>query len=199
MHGAILCTLTLESASEMFGDANALMYFVLVFLDPVVAGFIKNVPSELINLFAGARQGPRDTAFTIDPDVLLEAFKTNSVAPALVSEVALPFLEKGSMKKILYISSTCGSLGSADEMGVVMAGYSMTKSALNMLAYKQKLERPDLTVITLCPGSVKTDMSGEYGIIEPHESVAGLLKVIISASAADSGKYLRYNGETIPW
>lgn len=72
-------------------------------------------------------------AFTIDPDALLEAFKTNSVGPALVSQVALPFLEKGSMKKILHISSTSGSIGSADEMGAVMAGYSMTKSALNML------------------------------------------------------------------
>ncbi len=38
MHGAILCTLTLESASEMFGDANALMYFVLVFLDVCIEG-----------------------------------------------------------------------------------------------------------------------------------------------------------------
>ncbi len=42
-------------------------------------------------------------------------------------------------------------------------------------------------------------MSGEYGKIEPSESVAGVLKVIISATAADSGKFLRYNGETIPW
>ncbi|OJT11404.1 hypothetical protein TRAPUB_12069 [Trametes pubescens] len=140
-----------------------------------------------------------DTAFTIDPDVLLETFKTNTAGPVLVSQVALPFLEKGSTKKILHISSTCGSIGSADQLGVIVAGYSMTKSALNMLAYKQKLERPDLTVITLCPGAVKTDISGGVGELEPPESVAGLLKVIISATPADSGKYLRYNGETIPW
>ncbi|EIW54646.1 NAD-P-binding protein [Trametes versicolor FP-101664 SS1] len=156
--------------------------------------------SGLDYLINNAGVGPRDTgAFTIDPDALLEAFKTNSVGPVLVSQVALPFLEKGSTKKILHISSTSGSIGSADEMGAVMAGYSMTKSALNMLVYKQKLERPDLTVIALCPGSVKTDMTGEYGMIEPYDSVVGVLKVITSATAADSGKFLRYNGETIPW
>ncbi|EIW54645.1 C-signal [Trametes versicolor FP-101664 SS1] len=150
-------------------------------------------------LVNNAGVGPRDTAFTIDPEVLLETFKTNSIGPVLVSQVALPFLEKGSAKKIAHISSTCGSVGSADQLGVIVAGYSMTKSALNMLAYKQKLERPDFTVLTLCPGAVKTDMSGGYWELEPPESVAGLLKVITSATTADSGKYLRYNGETIPW
>ncbi|EIW54648.1 NAD-P-binding protein [Trametes versicolor FP-101664 SS1] len=150
-------------------------------------------------LINNAGVAPRDTPFTIDPKVLLETFKTNSVGPVVVSQVALPFLEKGNTKKILHISSTCGSVGSADQLGVMVAGYSMTKSALNMLAYKQKLERPDITVITLCPGAVKTDMSGGVGDIEPPESAAGLLKVITSATAADSGKYLRYNGETIPW
>ncbi|KAL1948609.1 hypothetical protein VTO73DRAFT_10415 [Trametes versicolor] len=156
--------------------------------------------SGLDYLINNAGVGPRDMGpFTIDPDALLEAFRTNSVGPALVSQVVLPFLEKGSTKKILHISSTSGSIGSADEMGAVMAGYSMTKSALNMLVYKQKLERPDLTVIALCPGSVKTDMTGEYGMIEPCDSVVGILKVITSATAADSGKFLRYNGETIPW
>lgn len=42
-------------------------------------------------------------------------------------------------------------------------------------------------------------MTGEYGMIEPYYSVVGMLKVITSATAADSGKFLRYNGETIPW
>lgn len=42
-------------------------------------------------------------------------------------------------------------------------------------------------------------MGGEGAQLEPHESVAGILKIITSATTADSGKYLRYNGETIPW
>lgn len=42
-------------------------------------------------------------------------------------------------------------------------------------------------------------MGGKEGLLEPHDSVAGVLKVITSATVAESGKYLRYNGEEIPW
>lgn len=42
-------------------------------------------------------------------------------------------------------------------------------------------------------------MGGEGAQIEPQNSVAGSLKVIISATTADSGKYLRHNGKSIPW
>lgn len=87
-----------------------------------------------------------------------------------------------------------------------------------MQAYKQKVERPDLTVITLCPGWVQTgaflvpftlccvaslthvaDMGGAGAALTPEESVTGIIKVITNATKADSGKYLRHTGEEIPW
>lgn len=86
-----------------------------------------------------------------------------------------------------------------------------------MQAYKQKVERPDLTVITLCPGWVQTgaflmlvlcfaallrhvaDMGGAGAALTPEESVTGIIKVITNATKADSGKYLRQTGEEIPW
>lgn len=86
-----------------------------------------------------------------------------------------------------------------------------------MQVYKQKVERPDLTVITLCPGWVQTgasfvlalcfvasltliaDMGGADAALKPEESVAGIIKVITNATKADSGKYLRHTGEEIPW
>ncbi|KAI0816812.1 NAD-P-binding protein [Trametes gibbosa] len=143
-----------------------------------------------------------DSAFTADPDVLLASYKTNTIGPALLSQVALPFLEKGHAKKILHVSSTGGSFASAAALArrhTMIASYAMSKTALNMLAYKQKLERPDLTVITLCPGWVKTDMGGKDAQLAPEESIRGILKVITSATLADSGKYLRYDGESIQW
>ncbi|KAL1948194.1 hypothetical protein VTO73DRAFT_12269 [Trametes versicolor] len=143
-----------------------------------------------------------DTASTLDPERLLELFKTNAAGPALVSQVCLPFMKKGSTRKILHVSSTAGSIGSLSALESprgLFTSYAMSKAALNMLAYKQKLENPDFTVITLCPGWVKTDMGGKAGLLEPHDSVTGILKVITSATVAESGKYLRYNGEEIPW
>lgn len=44
-----------------------------------------------------------------------------------------------------------------------------------------------------------SDMGGQDAMLEPKESVAGILKVITSVTPADSGKFLRYNGEEVPW
>lgn len=65
----------------------------------------------------------------------------------LVSQVAPPSLEKGIAKKILHISSTGGSVGSADQVGPIVAGYAMTKSAPNMLVRP----RPSLFIATAIP------------------------------------------------
>ncbi|KAI0641286.1 NAD-P-binding protein [Trametes meyenii] len=143
-----------------------------------------------------------DTAFTLDPESILEVVKTNVAGPALLSQVVLPYIEKGKEKKLLHISSTGGSLGSIGTIDLFTVGvtsYAISKAGLNMLVVKQKHERPDLTIITLCPGYVKTDMGGEGAWIEPAESVAGILKVITSVTNADSGKFLRHTGEEIPW
>ncbi|EIW62542.1 NAD-P-binding protein [Trametes versicolor FP-101664 SS1] len=143
-----------------------------------------------------------DTAFTLDPDALLNVVRTNAAGPALLSQVVLPFLEKAPTKKILHISSTAGSIASVAQIPPAFASnasYPISKAALNMLAYKQKVERPDLTVITMCPGWVQTDMGGADAQLKPEESVAGIIKVITSVTNADSGKYLRQNGEEIPW
>ena len=42
-------------------------------------------------------------------------------------------------------------------------------------------------------------MGGKDGKFEASESVSGIIKVITSATLADSGKYLRFTGEEIPW
>ncbi|KAI0325665.1 NAD-P-binding protein [Cubamyces sp. BRFM 1775] len=140
-----------------------------------------------------------DTAFTLDPEELLRGMRTNVAGPALVAQICLPFLNKSVRKVILNISSTGGSIATAESVGARLASYSMSKAALNMLTVKQKAERPDIITITLCPGWVKTDMGGKEAKLEPEESVSGILKVITSATQEDSGKYLRYNGEVIPW
>ena len=63
-------------------------------------------------------------------------FRVNTVAPALVSQVLLPFIEKGSAKKILHISSAAGSIGYVTMIPPeyqAQATYPISKAALNML------------------------------------------------------------------
>ncbi|CDO69104.1 hypothetical protein BN946_scf185042.g6 [Trametes cinnabarina] len=159
-----------------------------------------------------------DTAFTLDPEELLRVLRTNAAGPALVSQICLPFLEKGSRKMVLHISSTEGSLDTIKHIGSRVTSYAMSKAALNMLALKQKAERPDFIILTMCPGwvrtgelsaglgvpvisieALRTDMGGQDAELLPEQSIAGILKIVTSATLGDSGKYLRYNGEVIPW
>ncbi|KAI0816810.1 NAD-P-binding protein [Trametes gibbosa] len=141
-----------------------------------------------------------DSAFSLDPEDLLTILRTNTVGPAVLSQVMLPFLERGREKKILHISSTAGSVATARYITQrPITSYSVSKAALNMLVYRQKMERPDLTIIAACPGHVRTALGGAEGLLEPEESARELLKLIKAATPEDSGKYLRYNGEVIPW
>lgn len=89
--------------------------------------------AELAGSLLGTQLKP-DTPLTLDPEVLLETLRTNTVGPALLTQVCVPFLDKGRAKKIVNITSTLGSIASADAFGPgAVASYSMSKTALNML------------------------------------------------------------------
>jgi len=105
------------------------------------------------------------------------------------------------------------------DMGSVVASYSISKAALNMLTYKQACDRPDLIVFAINPGWVKTDMGGDDvptealegaakikgeqgGIIGPIEvsvCVSDIIKTVTSATAKNAGKFVNYTGEELPW
>ncbi|KAI0823502.1 C-factor [Trametes gibbosa] len=138
-----------------------------------------------------------DTAFGLDGAVAVRTFQANVVGPALVAQTFLPLLDRGARKVIVNMSTGLASIGMPG--GPKCASYSISKTALNMLTYKQKAERPDITTIVLDPGWVKTDMGGEGAVLEPEFSVSNILKVVTSLTTKDSGKFFRYNGEEIPW
>lgn len=73
----------------------------------------------------------------MDAEKLLDVLRTNTVGPALISQVYLPLLEKGRAKKILHISSTAGSIGEFEELIAEkhrkLGAYALSKIALNML------------------------------------------------------------------
>ncbi|EIW54680.1 NAD-P-binding protein [Trametes versicolor FP-101664 SS1] len=146
---------------------------------------------------AGFNPGGYDRAFTMELDNMVRVFKTNVVGSAHVAQAYLPLVEKSTAKTIVNVSSTLGSMGS--ELGELYASYSISKAALNMLTYKQCRDRPDLTVISMCPGHLKTDGGGENAKLEVSVGVAGVLKVIKSLTLGDSGKFFRHSGEEVPW
>ncbi|KAI0641278.1 NAD-P-binding protein [Trametes meyenii] len=138
-----------------------------------------------------------DTAFTMDVEHWGAVFHTNVAAPAFLAQVFLPLISRSTKKTIVNVSSSLGAFGYG--YGELWASYAITKTGLNMLTYKQRAERPDLMVVCLCPGWVKTDMGTDDAPLELAESVAGVAKVLTSLTPEDNGRLVNYRHEVVPW
>ncbi|THH10820.1 hypothetical protein EW146_g8251 [Bondarzewia mesenterica] len=138
-----------------------------------------------------------DLAFDMSISGLMRSFQANVAGPAFIAQTYLPFIERSTRKVIMNMTSGLGSIGL--NCGKKNASYSITKTALHMLSYKQAAQRPDLISFVIDPGWVKTDLGGEGATLEPHESVSALLTFVTNATAEHSGMVFRYSGDPLPW
>ncbi|KZP18163.1 sniffer [Athelia psychrophila] len=145
-----------------------------------------------------------DTAFNMSAAGLMRTFQTNVAGPAQVTRAMLPLVERGNRKVVVNISSTAGTFGK--DLGPIVASYSVTKAALNMLTLKQASERPDLIIFAVDPGWVRTAMGGEGVPVEAQDTVsnlpghvAHLLTLFESATRKHSCKIWTHTGQELPW
>jgi NAD(P)-dependent dehydrogenase (short-subunit alcohol dehydrogenase family) len=140
--------------------------------------------------------GPREMSVDhLDAEAWGEVFRVNAMAPLAVAGAFLEPLRRGKAKAIA-ISSRMGSVA-ANEGGRFV--YRSSKTALNMVWNCFAKDNPELTVVVLHPGWVRTDMGGESAPVVPTDSVAGMRKVIAGLKPADTGKFFDFTGEALPW
>jgi NAD(P)-dependent dehydrogenase (short-subunit alcohol dehydrogenase family) len=132
-----------------------------------------------------------------DAEAWQEVHAVNSVAPTLLAEALLPLVEAAG-GRMAAISSRMGSI--ADSSGGYV-GYRASKAALNAAWRALALgwrERP-VTLLLLHPGWVQTDMGGPQAPLPADESVAGMRRVIAGLPRSQSGAFLDYRGDPVPW
>tara|TARA_A100001015_G_scaffold265534_1_gene314002 strand:- start:2114 stop:2290 length:177 start_codon:yes stop_codon:yes gene_type:complete len=56
-----------------------------------------------------------------------------------------------------------------------------------------------ITVISLHPGWVKSDMGGTNAPVSIDESIKGMMKVIYATDIGNTGTFLDYSGKELPW
>jgi NAD(P)-dependent dehydrogenase (short-subunit alcohol dehydrogenase family) len=130
---------------------------------------------------------------------LAKAFAVNAIAPVLVAKALLPCLALGQRKLIMNISSQLASI--TNNSGSSSYGYRASKTALNMLTVcmANELRPQGFTVLTLHPGWVKTDMGGVAAPMSVETSAQHLIDRMNSATPAQSGSYLNFDGNILPW
>ncbi|MGA7297782.1 MAG: SDR family oxidoreductase [Rhodanobacteraceae bacterium] len=124
-------------------------------------------------------------------------FDTNAIAPVLVTQALADLMAKGG--KVGIVTSRMGSIADNDSGGSY--GYRMSKAAVNAAgkSLAVDLKPRGISVALLHPGYVRTDMTGHNGLIDPDESVRGLLARMDALDLATSGGFWHQNGETLPW
>ena len=147
---------------------------------------------DVIFVVAGQNAGGWGAAYEAAPDVAANQFMVNSFAPPAVAEALLGLLKPGGT--VVFMTSILGSLANANGTAEL---YSATKAALNMLAIGFAARHPELRVVLMHPGWVKTDMGGAGAPLSVETSVAGMADVIPGAKVGL--QYIDYKGLKIAW
>ena len=79
--------------------------------------------------------------------------------------------------------------------------YRSSKTALNQVVKSLSIDLKALgiSVISLHPGWVRTEMGGPNALISVEESVNGMGDVISNTSIINSGQFINYDGTRLPW
>lgn len=153
-------------------------------------------PLDLLINNAGILRGGERFG-TVQASDLETSFRTHALGPFLLVQALFPQLADGGT--VANISSEIGSIGLRQEFRT--PSYAIGKAAQNMATslLAQALAVRRIKTVALHPGWVRTDMGGDTAQLTAGDSVAGLLRVIDGLQAGDSGRFLDWQGRTLPW
>jgi NAD(P)-dependent dehydrogenase (short-subunit alcohol dehydrogenase family) len=142
--------------------------------------------------------GPQATPKSVDHGAFAELFVTNSLAPVRLAEMLVK-LVKPQTGVIGFMTSQLGSV--ANNTGGGRELYRASKAALNSFTRSFSARHRDkgLSILSLHPGWVKTDMGGPGADIDVATSAKGLADVVEHALGAHHEAYLDYAGRELPW
>jgi NAD(P)-dependent dehydrogenase (short-subunit alcohol dehydrogenase family) len=151
-------------------------------------------------LFNNAGIGGSSTARfgQIDAADMERIMAVNTIAPILIAEAFVDHVARSGQRKMAFVSSRLGSITSN---GGGRYGYGPSKAALNMAckAMSVDLRGRGIIVLPMHPGHVATDMGGRGAPVSPDESAKGMRAVVAAATLGESGKFVDYRGQSIPW
>ena len=126
-----------------------------------------------------------------------ELMFVNAIAPIRLGRLLLKNLKAGT-GVLGYTSSVMGSVA-------LNAGghelYRASKAALNSLSRGlfAEMRGRNLTLLTLHPGWVRTDMGGSGAPVRVDESARGMVEVMLKSAGGRRHAFLDYQGKELAW
>jgi NAD(P)-dependent dehydrogenase (short-subunit alcohol dehydrogenase family) len=130
-------------------------------------------------------------------------YDVNALGPLRVVEAFLPLMDRGSIKRLCFVSSEAGSIARAGR--TAWYGYCMSKSALNMgvKILFNHLHPEGYTFRVYHPGWIRSYMEGKKNLdatLEPEEAAAKAIPIFLGQRADEDRLVLEdYEGNEWPW
>lgn len=125
--------------------------------------------------------------------------RTNAFGPIRLAHALIGHLKPGT-GVLALMSSVMGSIAETDSgFGAV---YRATKAAQNSLArslWAEEGRKAGITVLSVHPGWVRTDMGGEGADIDVETSVTGMAEQLATAAGRHDHRFVAYDGREIAW
>src|SRR5471030_2392187 len=163
-----------------------------------LAGRLKGETLDLLFVNAGIA-GRRAPIGELTAEDVAKVFMTNVVGPIHVAEALKDLVRDGS-GVIALMTSGLGSVSSNFFFGIDDI-YSASKAALNKMtrAFIATLGARKLTVLSVSPGWVKTDLGGPDAMITVDESSKGVIDLVEAKAGSGQHGFYGHKGETIAW
>ncbi|MFC1560636.1 SDR family oxidoreductase [Pseudomonadota bacterium] len=160
---------------------------------------LRDRPIDILLSNAGI-YGPRGANFgDVDAAAWREVFEVNSIAPMMLVQAFVDQVAASPQKLVGVISSKMGSIADNGSGGSYI--YRSSKTAVNQVVRNLSIDLAGhgISVLSLHPGWVQTEMGGANAETSVGDSAAGLKAILQGAGPEQNGQFLEFNGDPIPW
>ncbi|MDF0679062.1 MAG: SDR family oxidoreductase [Nitrosomonas sp.] len=161
---------------------------------------LQDLPIDILINNAGVYPHAQNGEFgRISYDDWMEAFRVNTFAPLKMVEALVEQIACSQLKIVATITSKMGSIADNQRGGSYI--YRSSKAAVNMVvkSLAVDLQPRGIIAVLLHPGWVQTDMGGRDALISTKQSVTGMKSILDRVTHSDTGKFIAYDGQHIPW
>jgi len=166
-------------------------------------------PFDLIivatGILAPPGQSPEKSLRALDAAAMAQVFAVNTIGPALILRESPRLLPRTGRSVLAVLSARVGSIGDNRLGG--WHSYRASKAALNQILRGTAIElgrtHKEAVCVALHPGTVATrfteDYRGRHAAVAPEAAAGNLLRVIEGVTVAQTGGFLDWAGEVVPW
>lgn len=183
-----------ESSVKSFAEQHDSVHWLIN-----AAGFLHSEERALM---------PEKSLQQIDPEFFLQSVKVNALPTLLIARHFEAALKHDEPAHFATVSAKVGSI--ADNRLGGWHSYRCSKAALNMalknisIEWRRKL--PNVCVTALHPGTTNTQLSAPFQrnvsadkLFTKEFTATCLVDLLSARNAEDTGKFLAYDGEELPW